>query len=142
MASSDAGRVIDVNALHPLKADAPIVVMASGNSISVSPVQSSNAEGPMAVKVSGTREVLQPINRVLLAVSITALQWSRESSQGLPGDTLSRTRLVQPSKSLGTIVLSEAPISTSSSDSHWAKAFSPSTVTESGIAITRSILQL
>ena len=62
----------------------------------VKPEQLEKAAPPMEVTPCGMKEFLHPKIRVLLAVSIRALQLSRESYVGLPSSTIIDVKLVQP----------------------------------------------
>ena len=82
----------------PQRANAisPMVVTELGMLTLVRPLQEWNAILPMVVTEPGITEPLQPVINVLLAVSIMALQLSRESYFGLSLSTTMLVRLLQP----------------------------------------------
>ena len=61
----------------------------------------------MLVTDEGMVVVLQPATRVLLAVSIMALQLSRESYFVLPASTLMLVKPVQPSNALSPMLVTD-----------------------------------
>ena len=75
------------------KAAHPNDVTLLGITISLSPGLPLKAISPKAVTVLGMTVLTQPIRRVLEAVSMMALQLSRESNVVLPASTLSASRL-------------------------------------------------
>ena len=66
----------------------------------VSPLQYSKADSPMDVTLLGIIVFEHPFIKVLVAVSIMALQLSRESYFGLPLSTLIDVKPLQPKKAL------------------------------------------
>ena len=66
--------------------------------IEVRPVHSANASSPMLVTLFGMKEFLQPSFIVLVAVSMIALQLSRESYTEFPLSTMMVLKLEQPAK--------------------------------------------
>ena len=78
MRVSPSGSVMDVKLLLQ-KALSPMAVTLLGTVMSLSSLQPSKALGAMAVTVAGMTVTPQPFSSVLVAVSISALQPSRES---------------------------------------------------------------
>jgi hypothetical protein len=93
---TDSGMVILVSEVQPLKP--PIVVTDSGIAMLSSEVQLEKAFHPISVTEFGITVVLQPATRIFVAVSIIALQPSRESYTGLPSATTIFSSEVQPMK--------------------------------------------
>ena len=83
MLVSPSGRVMEVRPVQPEKADSPMLVSPSGRVMEVRPVQTEKALSPIFVTLLGTVVVLHPDIKVLVDVSIIALQLSRESYTGL-----------------------------------------------------------
>ena len=81
------GIVTDVKPLH-MNAKEPIEVTLFGIVIEVKPLQYENAEEPIEVTLLGIIVDLQPEIRVLVSLSIIALQSSRESYLILPSSTI------------------------------------------------------
>lgn len=79
---------IDVRLLHFSKAPDPILVTDGGMVIDIKSWQFENAYAAKLVTVLGMTVFLQPTIRVLVAVSIMALQPSRLSYTGLPLSTV------------------------------------------------------
>ena len=77
--STLAGIVMDVNPLHPSNADLPIVFTPSGITIDLSSLHDLKALSAIEVTLQGITDPLRPTISVLVAVSIIALQFSRES---------------------------------------------------------------
>ena len=75
-----------------------MLVTLEGMVTEVRPLQPEKTEEPMLVTVLGMAVFLQPAIRVLLAVSIMALQLLRESYFVLPFATLMLVRPLQPEK--------------------------------------------
>ncbi len=73
------GMFMDVKPLQYSKAHWPIVFTLFGMVIDVKLLQRLKAEAPMLVTLLGILVVEHPIYSVLVAVSIMALQLSRES---------------------------------------------------------------
>ena len=71
--------VTEVRPLQPSNAELPIVVTLEGMLMLVRPLQPSNAELPIVVTLLGIIVFWHPAISVLEAVSIIALQLSRES---------------------------------------------------------------
>ena len=89
-----------VSPVQPLNAERPMLVTLLGIVMLVSPLQSSNAELPMLVTLLGITVFLQPETRVLVSVSIIALQSSRLSYFVLLPST---TMLVSPLQPLNAL---------------------------------------
>ena len=73
------GIVTDVKPEQVLKAPLPMLVTLLGMVIDVKPEQKLKAPSPMLVTLLGMTVFLHPYTSVLVAVSIIALQFSRES---------------------------------------------------------------
>ena len=73
------GIVTDVKPEQVLKAPLPMLVTLLGMVIDVKPLQAEKATSPMPVTLLGMTVFLNPAISVLVAVSIIALQFSRES---------------------------------------------------------------
>ena len=73
------GMVMEVRLVQPRKALLPMLVTLFGMVTEVRPLQPEKAEPPMLVTLPGMVVFLQPAIRVFVAVSIMALQLSRES---------------------------------------------------------------
>ena len=95
-----SGMVTDVKPLQPEKAPLLIDVTLFGMVTEVSPLQYSKADSPMDVTLLGIIVFEHPFIKVLVAVSIMALQLSRESYFGLPLSTLIDVKPLQPKKAL------------------------------------------
>ena len=95
MLVTDEGMVMLVRLVQPENTPSPILVTDAGMSMLVRPVQPRNALSPMAVTELGTVVFMQPATSVLLAVSMMALQLSRESYAVLPALTFMLARPVQ-----------------------------------------------
>ena len=67
------------NLRHPMKAIEPMDVTLAGILMAVSLVQPMKAEFPISFTVDGIKVPLHPIMSRLVALTITALQLSRES---------------------------------------------------------------
>ena len=89
-----------VKPVQPEKVSKLMLVTLLGMVTLVKPVQPEKALSPMLVTLLGIIVVLQPDIRVLVAVSIMALQLSRLSYLVLPDSTLMFVKLVQPEKAL------------------------------------------
>ena len=70
------------------KAESPIEVTLSGISIELKVVQQRKADSPTEVTLSGIIVVAQPVIKVLVEVSIIALQSSLESYTEFPSFTM------------------------------------------------------
>ena len=90
------GMVTEVRPRHIEKALLPMLVTLLGMVTEVRPEQPSNAYSPMLVTLLGMIVLLQPAIRVLLAVSIIALQLLRESYFSFPLSTDIEVRPEQP----------------------------------------------
>ena len=75
-----------------------MVVTPSGMVTEVRSVQPKNESSPMAIMDGGKVVFLQPVIKVLLSVSIIALQLFRESYAGLPSATEIEVRPLQLEK--------------------------------------------
>ena len=90
--------VAEVRPLQPEKADSPIDVMLLGMMTEMRLLHPKKAKEAMDVTLLGMVVFLQPCIKVLLAVSIIALQLSRESYFVLPLSTLMEVRPIQLTK--------------------------------------------
>ena len=133
MEVTELGMVIVVNP-DSAKAQSPMEVTELGISIETRLVQPPNASIPMEVTELGMMVVLQPLIRVFVAVSMMALQLSRESYTVFPSSTVMVSKLVQPSKGLIPIDVTELGMVIEVKPDH-PKAQSPMEVTELGISI-------
>ena len=79
IAVTEFGMAIEVNPEQYINACSPISVTEFGMVTEVNPSQSKNASSPIAVTEFGIIVFLQPAIKVFDAVSIMALQLSRES---------------------------------------------------------------
>ena len=84
MLVTELGMVIDVRSVQLLKAPSPMLVTELGMVIDVRLEQTQKAYLPMLVTELGMTVFLLPAIKVLLSVSIMALQLSRESYLVLP----------------------------------------------------------
>ena len=100
MVVTELGIVNATRPLQPSNAFFPMEVTELGMVTSVRPSQPKNASSPMEVTVFGTIVFLQPTIRVLLAVTMRALQLLRESKLGLPFSTIMLSRALQPASAL------------------------------------------
>ena len=82
-----SGIMIDFKKRQLLNAYSPIEVTPSGMTMNSNEEQPLNAYSPIEVTLSGMTVDLQPTSSLLVAVSMTALQLSRESYTALPGLT-------------------------------------------------------
>ena len=94
----------ELRPLHPLNAPSPIEVMELGIVTEVMPLQPENALWPMEVTELGMVVFLQPVTKMLVSVSMIALQLSRESYLELPAST---TMLASSSQPLNALLLIE-----------------------------------
>ena len=90
--------VIDVRPVHCMKAKLPISVTLLGIVTDVRPEQPKKAPPSIDVTLLGISVFLQPAIRVLVAVSMIALQLSRESYTVFPFSTDMDVRLGQLEK--------------------------------------------
>ena len=96
MEVTEFGMVTEVKPVQPKNADTPMPVTEFGMVTEVKPVQPENADPPMLVTEFGITVVLQPETKVLVSVSIMALQLPRLSYFGLPKATTMEVKPVQP----------------------------------------------
>jgi hypothetical protein len=94
------GMVMDIRPLQPPKACSPILVTLLGMVMEVRLEQPKKAHKPILVTLLGMTLFLQPTTKVLLAVSIMALQLFRESYFTFPDPTSKEVRPVQNSNIL------------------------------------------
>ena len=90
----------------------PIEVTLSGISIEFKEEQLSKAESPIEVTLSGIIVVAQPTIKVLVEVSIIALQSSLESYIEFPSFTMIELKEVQYEKASSPIEVTPFPIVT------------------------------
>ncbi len=88
--------VTEVSPLQPENAQSLMVVTELGMVTEVRPLQPENALEPMEVTELGMVVFLQPFTSVFVAVSMMALQLSRESYVELPAATTILSRPLQP----------------------------------------------
>ena len=96
----------------------------------------------MAVMPLGSTVFLQPITKVLVLVSMTALQLSLELYLMFPSSTVIFSRLGQKAYGLGPMELTLFGMNTVVNPSHLPKASFLMVVTEPGISKEVSLLQL
>ena len=89
---------MEIRPLQPENALFSMLVTLLGIVMEVRPVQPEKAKLPIEVMVLGIVEFLHPFIRVLVSVSMIALQLLRESYLGLPASIFIEARLVQPEK--------------------------------------------
>ena len=107
MVVTELGMVMLVRPVQSLNAQLPISVTELGMVTLVRLVQPENAFHPMVVTEEGIMVALQPSTSVLLAVSMIALQLSRESYFVLPAATLMLVRPMQPANAPLPMVVTE-----------------------------------
>jgi hypothetical protein len=90
------GMLIEVKPVHLEKAYCPMDVTLLGMFIELRPLQPEKACIPIEVTFWGIVVFLQPATKVLVDVSIIALQLLRESYFLFPLSTLMEVRLLQP----------------------------------------------
>lgn len=93
-----SGMITLVNPLHPWKAPKPMDVTLLGMVILFKPLQPLKAQSPIDVILLGMMVFEQPLTNLFEAVSIMALQFSRESYMTLLSSTTIVTNPLQPSK--------------------------------------------
>ena len=113
----------------------PIEVTLSGSLIELSEVQPLKAESPIEVTPSGIIVVAQPAIKVLVEVSIIALQLFLESNTVFPSSTIIEVNKVQPLKADSPIDITLFPIITEVKDEQLEKAYHSIDLTLSGITI-------
>ena len=104
------GIVTSVKPVQPEKAFIPMLVTVPEIEIFVRPVQPKKAPPRMVVTPIGTTEFLQPKIKVLLFVSIIALQFLRLSNTVLSGSTVMLATLVQFENASPSIFVTPAGI--------------------------------
>ena len=127
------GMMTELRSEHSENAEVPILVTLLGIFIDVRPKQLWKATVPMLVTLLGMIDVLQPAIRVLLAVSIIALQLSRESYFGFSDATSMDTRFEQPRNTEPPMLVTLFGIVTEVSPEHLSKAEPTILVTLFGI---------
>ena len=111
-----------------------ILTILSGMIIDSMPIP-LNALRPIENTEEGICVFLQPVINTFSRVSMTALQWSRESKRSLPSATLMQVSPVQPEKASLLNSLTEAGITMLVSPVQPSKARSPIYVTDSGMTM-------
>ena len=107
----------------------------------VKPLQPLKALSPIEVTELGMVVFLQPASKVLVAVSIIALQLSLESYLELPLSTTIDSKPLQPEKALPRIEVTELGMVTLVKPLQSSKALSPIEVTELGMVTLVKPLQ-
>ena len=107
MLVTELGRVMEVRAKQFLNASYPMLVTELGMVMEVREEQPSNASSPMLVTELGMMVDWPPAIRVLVAVSIMALQFSRESYTVLPLSTTMEVREEQFSSAPSPMLVTE-----------------------------------
>jgi hypothetical protein len=123
------------------KAFHPISVTELGIVILSSEVQPSKALSSIFFTESGIIVVLQPATIVFVAVSMMALQPSRESYTELPFATTILSSEVQPEKNLGAFLVTNLGIVILLSEVQLPKAYSLIIFNDSGKTIDSNALQ-
>ena len=106
------GIVTEVRPEQPENALLPMLVTLLGIVTEVRPEQPENALLPMFVTLFGIIVFLQPKTKVLVVVSIMALQLSRESYTAFPEATLIEAKLSQPRNAISPMLVTLFPIVT------------------------------
>ena len=127
-------RLTEVKSLQPQKAMLPIVVTELGMVTEVMP-EYSNALSAIEVTPSGIEVPLQPKSRVLVAVSIMALQLERESYTGLSDATFMVVRAILCSNNTLPIFSTPLPMFTEAKEEQLMNAPSPNSFTELGMVM-------
>ena len=107
MLVTELGMVMLVSPVQSENADVPMLVIVLGILNSISHVQPLNAYAPMLVTELGITVFLHANIILLVAVSITALQLSRESYLGFPVSTIIDVRPLQSENALPAMFLTE-----------------------------------
>ena len=123
--------IIDVSDEQPSNAEPPMLVTESGMLIDVNR-QPWNAWSPIFITELGIMVDLQPAIRVLEAVSIMALQFSRESYIVLPLSTNMEVREEQPLNAPVSMLLTELGMVREVREEQPLNALFPMLVTELG----------
>ena len=132
------GMVTEVKLVHPKNAFSPIFFTLSGITTLVNDEQPAKAPLPMLVTLLGiVKEVgeEQPCIRVLVAVSMIALQFSRLSYIGFPSSTTILVNEVQPANAASPMLVTFLGIKTFVNKEHLEKAKCPMLVTLLGMVI-------
>lgn len=119
----------------PSKQPSPKLVTVEGMVIEVREVQPEKQLSPRLVTDDGITVVLIPKIILFVAVSIIALQLSRESNTGLPKATVTVSSEVQASKQRTPMLVNDAGMVIDGSDVQFEKQRSPKLVTDSGMVI-------
>jgi hypothetical protein len=99
--------VTEVKLLQPSKAWYPMLVTELGMVIEDRPLQPSKAYSPMLVTVFGITVLLHPVIKVLVFVSMIALQLYRESYFEFPLSTIIEDRPLQSEKAPFPMLVTE-----------------------------------
>ena len=132
------GMVTEVKLVHPKNAFSPMFFTLSGITTLVNDEQPAKAPLPMLVTLLGiVKEVgeEQPCIRVLVAVSMIALQFSRLSYIGFPSSTTILVNEVQPANAASPMLVTFLGIKTFVNKEHLEKAKCPMLVTLLGMVI-------
>ena len=130
-----SGITIELKEEQYQKAELPIEVTLSGITIELKELQPLKASSPIEVTLSGIIVVAQPVIKVLVEVSIIALQSSLESYTVFPSFTIIVLKELQPLKVMLPIEIKPFPIVTDFKELQPLKAEPPIEVTLSGITI-------
>ena len=93
---TDSGMIIEDKPKQPVKECSQISVTEFGIVIDFKSRHKQKACAPIFVIDDGMEDIWQPLTRVFVAVSIIALQLSRESKVLLPLSTLTSVKLMHP----------------------------------------------
>ena len=101
----------------------------------VKPLQPMNALSPIEVTELGIIVFLHPLINVFVAVSIMALQFSRESYTELPQSTIKLHKPLQPPNALSPIEVTELGMVTLVKPLQYWNAYLPIEVTDLGMIV-------
>ena len=132
MLVTEFGMVMLVRPEHPENALLPMLVTEFGIVMLIKPEQPENAYS-MLVTVLGIKEFIHPAIKVFEAVSMIALQLSRESNFEFPVSTTILVRPEQPENAELPMLVTEFGIVTLVRLEQEENAYSPMLVTEFGI---------
>ena len=130
-----AATLIDDKLVQPRNANGSILVTPEGMMIEVSSEKLLNALLPILVTVLGIIVLLQPRISVFVAVSMMALQLSRESYLVFSTETLIEDNPVQPLKALAFMAVTLEGMFTEVRPMQPWNALSPILVTPEGMSI-------
>ena len=118
---------------QPIKQPSPKLVTEDGILMDMREEHPEKQPSPKLVTEDGITVPAHPQIIVLLSVSITALQFSRESYTEFPASTTMDVREEQPPKQYSPKLVTEDGILMDAREEHALKQYSPKLVTEDGI---------